>query len=39
MSKHDETRSHVCLSLGDQHLHAGMLATAEKMRTFIEGFN
>lgn len=39
MTKHDETRNHVALSLMNRMMFGGMMKTPGSMRHFIEGFN
>lgn len=39
LSKHDETRNHTAIDLGNMQLVNGMLSTPADMRRFIEGFN
>ena len=39
LSKHPETEKHAAISLGLMMMMGGHLSTADKMRTFIEGFN
>ncbi len=39
MNKHDHTRNHNALMLGNTLLHTGHLNTSEKMRHFINDFN
>ena len=39
LKKHPETKSHIAIELGALMLFSGHLATSEKMRTFINGFN
>ena len=39
MGEHQDTANHPALGLGLQLMMIGDLSTADKMRTFIEGFN
>ena len=39
LTKHPETEKHAAIGLGMMMLMGGQLATQEKMRKFIEGFN
>ncbi|GAH07081.1 unnamed protein product, partial [marine sediment metagenome] len=39
LGKHSETENHIAIGLGAMMLFAGHLATPEKMREFINGFN
>lgn len=39
LGKHPETEGHIGIQLGMMELMAGLLATADQMRRFINGFN
>ncbi len=39
MSKHDETRNHAAMGIGNAMFIQGMLNSPAKMREWIEGFN
>jgi hypothetical protein len=39
LAKHPETEKHAAMGLGMMMLMGGHLATPDKMRKFIEGFN
>lgn len=39
LRKHPETENHAAIEMGVEMMFTGLLATPEKMRRFIEGFN